>query len=271
MKGKKSIITIAVTSGKGGVGKTNIVAALAMAMQAMGKRVLLLDADLGLGNLDVLLNITPQYTIKDVLDGRKTVREIIVKGPNGIKILPASSGFQELTQLDEFQRPMIIEEFEGLEDDFDVLLIDTGAGISNNVSFFCVAAQEIIVVTSPEPTAITDAYALIKVLFTRYQEKKFNILVNCANNEKEALDVYKRLSVVADRFLQISLDYLGYVPKDEQITKAVKSQKSFFEMYPNSEAVKNVKIIAKNILEQAKNDAKGSIQFFLGNLRIAGK
>ncbi len=266
----KKIVTIAVTSGKGGVGKTNIVTAIGLAMREMNKKVLILDADLGLGNIDVLLNITPKYTLKDVLDGNKHLKEIIVEGPKGIKILPASSGIQELTQLDEFQRLHILDEFERLEQDFDILLIDTGAGISNNVAFFCMAAREIVVVTTPEPTAITDAYALIKVLFTRYQEKEFKILVNYVTNEKEAIEVYKRISTVADRFLQISLDYLGYIPKDDMITKAVKSQKSFFEIYPDSEASRNINAVAKKIIEEAKKDIKGTIQFFFGRLNYMG-
>ncbi len=261
--------TIAVASGKGGVGKTNIAANLAIEMKKKGRRVMILDADLGLSNIDILFQLTPRYNIQHVLSGEMNLKDIIVEGPFGIKILPASSGIQELTALDEFQRLKLLEGFDSAELDIDCLIIDTAAGISENVAFFCIAAQETVVVTSPEPTAITDAYALIKVLFTRYQEKEFRILVNMAKTPEEAFEVFRRLSLVAERFLNISLDYIGYIPFDISVQKAVKAQRALIDIYPNSIASKQFAEIATKFSD-SRSGVKGSLQFFIGNLLSAG-
>ncbi|MFA5073235.1 MAG: MinD/ParA family protein [Nitrospirota bacterium] len=263
--GKHHVRTIAVTSGKGGVGKTNVVANLAIALTAQGKKVMILDADLGLSNIDVLLHLAPHYNIQHVLSGELTLRDVLVEGPHGIRILPASSGMQELTTLDEFQRLKIMEEFDAYDEDIDVVLIDTAAGISENVAFFCIAAQEIVIVTSPEPTAITDAYALIKVLSTRYHEKEFRVLVNCAKNMEEGREVFRRLSRATEKFLNISLDYLGHLPFDEGIPKAVRVQTAFIDLYPNNLASRHIREIATKFLEHNVR-VKGTLQFFIGNL-----
>lgn len=262
----KHIRTIAVTSGKGGVGKTNLVANLAIAFRKLNKKVMIMDADLGLSNIDIIFNIAPKYNISHVINGKMDLRDVIVEGPHGIKILPASSGIQELTSLDEFQRLRIIEEFDQLNEDIDILLIDTAAGISSNVAFFCTASQEIIVVADPEPTSITDAYALIKVLFTRYQEKDFRLLVNSAKNSAEAFEVFKRLSIAVERFLNISIDYLGYLPYDEAVRYSVRQQKPFIEIYPDGTISKNIMDIALRLLESPAKNLKGTLQFFIGNL-----
>ena len=262
----KPIRTIAITSGKGGVGKTNVAANLAIALRQLGENVMLFDADLGLSNVDVLLGLVTKYNIQHVLYGQKRLRDVIVEGPLGIKILPASSGVQEITHLDEFQRLKVLEEFDTYQGEIDTLIIDTGAGISSNVAFFCVAAQSIVVVISPEPTALTDGYALIKVLFTKYQEKEFKILVNSAYDATEALTVFKRLSMAAEKFLQVSLDYLGFISKDEVVPKAVRAQRSFLEAYPNALASINILSIADKLKEDSINPLKGSLQLFLGNL-----
>ena len=262
----KPIRTIAITSGKGGVGKTNVATSLAIALRQLGEEVLVFDADLGLSNVDVLLGLVTKYNIQHVLNGQKQLKDVIVEGPQGIKILPASSGIQEITHLDEFQRLKVLEAFEDYQGEIDTLIIDTGAGISSNVAFFCIAAQNIIVVISPEPTALTDGYALIKVLFTKYQEKRFQVLVNSAASASEALTVFRRLSEAAERFLQVSLDYLGFLPRDDSIQKAVRAQRSFLEAYPDSNASKNIVSIAGKIQEDSKNGLKGSLQLFIGNL-----
>ena len=161
----------------------------------------------------------------------------------------------------------LIEEFEAYRADIDVLLIDTGTGISGNVAFFCISSQETIVVTSPEPTALTDAYALIKVLSTRYQEKNFTVLVNSARNAEDAFEGFRRLSLAAEKFLNISLDYLGFIPYDEAIPKAVRMQKAFLDAYPNCRASNNLRFIASRIMEGERNTKlKGTLQFFLGNM-----
>jgi flagellar biosynthesis protein FlhG len=263
---KKVVRTIAVASGKGGVGKTNITANMAIALSQLNKNVLVLDADLGLSNIDVILNLVTKYNIQHLFNGEKTLKDLIVDGPQGIKVLPASSGIQELTTLDEFQRLRLIEEFESYDGDVDYLLIDTSSGISSNVAFFCMAAQDTIIVTSAEPTAMTDAYALIKVLFTKYQEKNFKVLVNNVKDETEATDVYRRLSTAAERFLSISLDYVGYVPHDSSVHKAVRQQKALIDAYPNSDASKSLMSISKRINNDNPQNIKGTLQFFLGGL-----
>lgn len=266
----RPVKTIAITSGKGGVGKTNIVAALAIAMRRLGKDVMVFDADLGLSNIDVLLHLAPKYNIHHLLKGEKGLKEIIVEGPLGVKIIPASSGIQELTSLDEFQRLRIMESFDSYDGKIDILLIDTPAGISENVAFFCTSSEEIVVITSPEPTAITDAYAIIKVLFTRYQEKDFHIIVNSARSEDEAFEIFERLSLAAERFLNISLNYLGYIPLDESVKKAVMVQRSFADLYPASPAAQAVMEIAGRLLEE-ESRIKGGLQFFIRNLLNASR
>jgi flagellar biosynthesis protein FlhG len=265
---KNYVRTIAVASGKGGVGKTNVTANLAIALRKLGKQVMIVDADLGLSNIDVLLHLAPKHNIQNLLDGDLPLKEILIEGPHGIKILPAGSGVQELTALDEFQRLKILEAFDSYGDDVDVLLIDTAAGISENVAFFCIAAQEIIIVTSPEPTAITDAYALMKVLSTRYQEKEFHVLVNSSKNADEAVEVFRRLSLAADKFLNISLHYLGYLPYDASVQNAVREQQAFVDLYPNRPISRRIMEIAQVFLDRSEK-IKGTLQFFIGNLLSA--
>jgi flagellar biosynthesis protein FlhG len=262
----KAVRTIAIASGKGGVGKTNITANLALSLSRLNKKVLILDADLGLSNIDVVLNLATKYNISHLFSGEKSLKDLIVDGPEGVKILPASSGIQELTELDEFQRLRLLEEFEAYDEDVDYLLVDTSSGISPNVAFFCMAVQELIIVTSAEPTAMTDAYALIKVLFTRYQEKNFKVLINNVKDINEAKDVYRRLSAATEKFLSISLDYIGYVPTDECVRKAVRKQRAFVELYPGSDAARHIKDIAKKISLDNNDNIKGTLQFFLGGL-----
>ena len=267
---QKTVKTITVASGKGGVGKTNMVANLAIALRKLGKEVMILDADLGLSNIDVLLDLAPKFNIQHVINGEKSLKEVVIEGPHGIRILPASSGVQELTELNEFQRLRLIDEFESYDGDLDYLLIDTGAGISSNVAFFCIASQEIIIVTSPEPTALTDAYALIKVLFSNYQEKDFKVLVNSARDSSDALEVFRRLSLAAEKFLNISLDYLGYVPLDESVRNSVRKQKAFIDLYPGCDASIRVTEIASKLNNEGIGKVKGTLQLFIGNL-LAGR
>ncbi|MFA7060585.1 MAG: MinD/ParA family protein [Pedobacter sp.] len=260
---QKGIRVISVTSGKGGVGKSNVVSNLAIAMSIQGKKVLVIDADLGLGNLDVLLGLSPAYNLNHVLTGEKSLSEILIDGPAGIKIIPAGSGVQEFTSLGQHEKLLLLDELDMLEEQFDVMIVDTEAGISENVTYFTVAAQEIIVVVTPEPTSITDVYALIKLLATRYSEHHFKVLVNMAKNSEDALEVFRKLANVAGRFLDISLDYLGCVVKDEKVIEAVKRQKAVSELFPESEAAICFATLAKRVIENERQmRLKGNIQFF---------
>jgi flagellar biosynthesis protein FlhG len=264
---KSNTRVIAITSGKGGVGKTNIVANVGFALSKLGKSVLILDADLGLGNLDVLLGLAPKYNLSHVIMGEKRIPEIILEGPGKIKILPASSGIQELTRLTQEQKIYILTELDSLISTIDVLLVDTAAGISSNVMYFNTTAQEILVVVTPEPTSITDAYALMKVLSIKYSEKEFKVLVNMAANVKEAREVFRQLSLVADRFLHISIEYIGYVLFDEKVTKGVRLQKIMSEIYPDAKASLCFTLLAKNICEsQTTKLPKEGTNFFWEHL-----
>ncbi len=255
---------ICVTSGKGGVGKTNIVTNLAYALAKLGKKVLVLDADLNLANVDILLGLTPRFNLHHVFMGEKTLSDILVEGPGGIRIIPASSGILELADLTENQRLYFLAEMEALGQETDIVLIDTAAGINNNVVYFNLASQERIIVLTPEPTSLTDAYALIKVLSTRHDVKRFRILVNLCQSEKEALSVFRKLVIVADRFLDtLSLDYLGYIPHDQKLPKSVRAQRLISDLHPDAPASRMFLQLSEKIInEQPESPADGNIKFF---------
>ena len=250
---------IAITSGKGGVGKTNIVANMGYTLCKAGKRVLIFDADLGLGNLDVLLGLTPRYNLSHVIEGKKKLSEIIVNGPGSLRILPASSGIQELTKLTHSQKMKIFNELNMMLSDYDIVLIDTAAGISSNVLYFNASANEIMVVVTPEPTSITDAYALMKILSVKYQEKHFRLLVNLAKNEREADEVSRQLCLVANRFLDVSIDYFGNILADENVKAGVRKQKIVSEIAPMSQTSRDFFQLAHKLIrsqpmiEQSEN------------------
>jgi flagellar biosynthesis protein FlhG len=262
---KKSVKTIAVASGKGGVGKTNIAASLAIALRKLGKNVVIVDADLGLSSITILLNKQVKYTIRHLLEGAVALKDILIEGPHGIKILPGGDGVQDLTNLDEFQRLRLLEAFDSYDGNIDVLLIDISAGISENVTFFCSAAQELIIVTTPEPTAWVAAYHLIKVLYNKYKEIKFHVLVNSVKNEVEARDVFTTLENATDKFLSTNLNYLGYLPYDEDVKHAVRAQRAFIDLFPKKFISKCVAEISAKILDQPDR-ISGTLQFFIGKL-----
>lgn len=264
-------VVISVSSGKGGVGKTNVVLNTAIALRDMGKRVLILDADMGLANIDVMLGIAPKYNIAHVLSGQKGIREVLVQGPKGILILPASSGTTEFINMGESEKLFLLEEMEELGDEIDIMLIDNSAGISGNVLYFNIAAGHRVIIVTPEPTSITDAYALIKILVTRHKIKDFSLIVNQVRDVQDGQRVFKQLARVTDRFLgALSLDYLGCIFKDEHVSKAICQQQALIEIYPESEASKAIREVASRVLSMANSKGEvtrdGNIKFFWQHL-----
>ncbi len=269
---RKTAGVVSVTSGKGGVGKTAVVANVAVALGRLGHKVLIIDADLGLANIDVVFGLTPSYNLNHFFAGERSLDEILVEGPEGVRILPAGSGVQTFTRLDTAQRLRFLDAMEAFHGAFDVVLIDTEAGISENVTYFNVAAQQILVVTTPEPTAITDAYALMKLLSTRYQEKAFSLVVNSVKDEEEALEVYRKLTVVSGRYLDISIDYLGCIPFDKRMHEAVSRQRVILDLFPRVRTSGAFEALAAALeAAEAPHKAKGSSQFFWRRLLGAGQ
>ena len=261
---------IAVTSGKGGVGKTNISVNLAASLSLAGQRVMLMDADLGLANVDVLLGLEPHFDLQHVISGEKSLDEIIVEGPLGIHVVPASSGVERMAELTSVEHASLISAFSELEQPIDVLIVDTAAGIADGVVSFAKACQEVIVVVCDEPTSLTDAYALIKVLSTRHGIKQFQILANMVKDERQGLNLYEKLLNTTDRFLEVGLKYLGAVPFDEQLRQSVRAQKPVVEAYPRSPAAKALVRIGEKINRWPLPDqATGYLQFFVERLLAA--
>lgn len=260
---RNQVRVIAVTSGKGGVGKTNITVNLAYLLSNMKKKTLILDADTGLANVDLLMGLTPRHSLYHVLNGEKSLAETVIHGLGGIMVLPSSSGIMEMASFSQGQKLTLLDELKIFNEEIDFMLMDTAAGIAGNVMFFNAAAREIIVVVSSETTSLTDAYALIKLLYQRHAKKRFRLLVNMVKTAAEAKDVYKRLSQATDHFLNLTIEYLGYVLYDEKVQDAVKRQKPFAALYPNSAAVRSLMTVAEKLcLEKPDNEDSGNIEFF---------
>jgi flagellar biosynthesis protein FlhG len=241
---------LAVTSGKGGVGKTNIVTNLAIALARQGARVLVLDGDLGLANVDLLLGIAPQYDLQDAILGDRSIEDIVLEGPEGIRVVPASSGVEELANLDEYRTECLLRSLSSIEEDVDLILIDAPSGIGTHAVGLSQAADEIVVVTTPEPTSFSDAYAMIKVLSQRPLKCTPALLVNQANSENEALEVSRRVQSVAKRFLNLEIPYWGFVLADESVPKSVVRQEPFLSTYPYSPASSCIIRLAHRVLGQ---------------------
>jgi len=239
--------TIAITSGKGGVGKTSIVSNIAYFLSNMSKSIYILDADFSLGNIDVMFGILPRFNIKDYLDGRKSIHEIVVEGPKGIRIIPATSGAYEFSNLSESEKDKIFLSFKEL-DGYDFLIVDTSAGISSNVIYFNHISDENFIIITPEPASLTDSYATIKVLRNKAGKREFNIIMNMVSDEKEAIDVYKKLLSVTDRFLDVYVNFYGYIPLDVNVHAAIKKQKPWIEAFPETRATKALIKICNKLL-----------------------
>ncbi len=263
---KQHVKGIAVASGKGGVGKTNVVANMALELSKKGHRVLIFDADMGLGNIHILLGLAPRFNVAHVLTGVKKLREILVDGPNGIKILPASTGNKKYSELTAEEKLVLKSELEVVQDDFDYILFDIGAGISANVMFFCSAAQDVIIIASPEPTSFSDAYAMMKVLSRDYKVKSFQLVVNSCRDRVDAINIYKRLVMVSDKFaLGIKIDFLGHVVTDASVSQAVRKQRLFCDLFPGAEASKNIVGIVDTLVKTAKTGEMAWDNIFRGD------
>ena len=263
VKGRLKVL--AVTSGKGGVGKTNVVGNLAVALSKQNKRVLIIDADMGLGNVDIIFGLRPEYNIGHVIRGEKKLKEVLIKTSHGISIIPGGSGFSDLTNITEGEKLNLLCEFETLDDEIDFVFIDTGAGISSNVAYFNMAAEECMVVATFEPTSITDAYALMKVMTTKYGVKYFKLLVNMVQDSKEAKFVYSSLSQAVDQFLMgVVLEYVGFIPIDKKLRSAVIKRQPVMDFAPDSVSSVAFQNIGNKLLKAKKRSiSDGNIKFFL--------
>ena len=251
---------IAVSSGKGGVGKTSVSVNLALAFSEMNLKPLLVDADVGLANVEVLFGIFPKYNLLDAVNNEKTVREIVFDGPNGVKLISGGSGVEVFTRMAETRMAPVISELAELDDEYDIIIIDTGAGISETVLGMAVAADEAVVVTTPEPTSVTDAYALIKAIVLRDRDKTVRLIINKAESEFEAAEVMSKLSQVTDKFLDLKLHKLGYILNDPLVVRSVKQQQPFILSAPNSQAAKKIRDIARRLAERTVYAPAGAAQ-----------
>lgn len=257
-------LVLSVTSGKGGVGKTNLSVNLATALAAMDKRVVLVDADLGLANVDVILGLTPQKNLFHLFHEEASLRDILYPTEYGFSILPASSGMSEMLTLSTGQKLELLEAMGDLEDELDYLIVDTGAGINDNVLYFNLASQERLVVLTPEPTSLTDAYALIKLLKLTHGVEHFKVCVNMAADQKAAREIFSCLYQACDRFLSgVSLDLAGVVPRDQAVRKAVVAQKPFLLTEPQAPISIAVNQLAKTVSQwEIPQQTDGNIKFF---------
>ncbi len=263
-KARRPIKVIAVTSGKGGVGKTQVVANLALALREKGQEVLIFDGDMGLANIDIIYNINPPYNLKHLLDGSKKIDDVLFVGPEGVKVLAAASGVQALTTLTQDNKMALMDQLDSLDGQFDVALIDTAAGISDNVMYLNSAAQAVFVVVTPEPTSITDAYALMKVMSTQYGEKTFYIITNQVKSEAEGKAIFKSLVNATDQFLDsVQLWHLHNFPYDEKVRQSITRQQPMLKFDQAGDIAKGYRELAKKVIDLDTNQQKGGMQFFL--------
>lgn len=251
---KAKIITV--TSGKGGVGKSNFVVNLGISLQKQGKKVLIFDADIGMGNDDVLMGVYPRFNVFDLIKG-KDIDEIIIKGPCGISLLPGGSGLNQIEDLEEWQRNSFLSKLEGLNG-YDYILMDTGAGVNRSVLAFIACSEELIIITTPEPTSLTDAYSLIKATNHFKIKNSAKVVVNRAFSKKEGEQTFTKFKRAVDRFLSINIQYLGCIMDDRRLVQGVREQVPFILTYPNCEAAKCIEEIARKLQGETKGTGVGA-------------
>lgn len=258
---------ISFTSGKGGVGKTHSVVNVAIGLANAGRSVLVLDADLGLANVDVMAGVHVEYTLQDLFSGYRSIDEIIVSSKEGFDLIPAASGVESICNLATEQKLLLTQEIERIAPNYDYLLIDTQAGIGPDVMYFNTASSEIVCVVTPEPTSLTDAFALIKVLSRNYSERSINILANNVSGEREALELFQRLAGAIERYLQVEVRYIGHIPSDDAVRGAIKERRAVLQLYPSCPASLALSALANKIDEEFyARRVKGGMQFFFRNL-----
>lgn len=261
---------VAVTGGKGGVGKTSLAVNLSLALAQLRRRVLLMDADLGLANVDLLLGLKARYNIADVLAGRRNLSDILVPGPGGIRVVPASSGMQAMATLSAQEHAALIHAFSEMSGQIDVLVIDTAPGISDMVISFVRAAQEVVLVVCDEPSSITDAYALIKLLNVKHHIFRFRVVANMTRSPEEGRNLFNKLNTVCERFLDVSLQYLGQVPFDDNMRKAAQHRQCLLEYASGTKAARALRAIAETVDGwPVQRDPSGRLEFFIEQLLVA--
>ncbi|MFP4173306.1 MAG: MinD/ParA family protein [Candidatus Hydrogenedentota bacterium] len=253
---------LAVTSGKGGVGKTGISVNLGIALAARGQRVVVLDADLGLANVEVLLGLNSLYNLQHVVEGGKELVDILVEGPGGIKVIPGSSGLAKIADLGPEERANLLDGLQQLQEITDFIIIDTMAGLGQNAIAFASAADEVLVVSTPEPSSIVDAYAVIKTLYQKREDAVTSLVVNMAANKEQALAVSTKLTTVTQKYLGRKLSYHGYVPRDPHVMQAVMQTYPFVLRYPSAAASKSVQELAGRLVQQEAPVRDERVSFF---------
>lgn len=267
MDGVHSVQVIAVTGGKGGVGKTTVAVNLSLALANLGRRVVLLDGDLGLAKIDTLLGLSRQYTLADLIEGRCELSDVLVRGPGGVRIVPAASGMQNMARLSAAQHAGLIQAFSDIGDSLDVLVIDTATGIGASVVNLVRAAHEVLLVVCDEPTSITDAYALIKLLNRDYGMVRFRVLANRVQSPQEGHALFAKLTKVTDHFLDVALRYVGMIPYDECVRRAVQKQRAVYEHFPHSKCAQAFQQIALKVdAWPLPESPKGHMEFFVERL-----
>ncbi len=265
-KDKKKSRVIAFTSGKGGVGKTNIVANVAYLLSTIGKKVIVFDADLGLANIDILLGLKPKHTLIDVIKKGKKMKDIMLKVNDNFHVIPAGSGVEEMANISEPAFSKIKNDLQEIIKDTDILLIDTGAGISKKVTSFIKSSEEVVVVTTPEPTSMADAYAVIKIASSNYKRENINIFVNMARNQEEAETTYNNLNKICKKFLNKEFKNGGYSLIDKNLSLAVKQQKAIAELYPNSNFTISMKKFINTMFKENLKVRENPIARFFASL-----
>lgn len=254
---------ITVTSGKGGVGKSNITLNFALSLIESGNKAAIIDADIGLANIDVLMGISPKYTILDLLNSHLEIWDIIEKGPNGLEFIAGGSDLDSIFDIKKNNFHYLLDQLSLLNGHIDTLLIDTGAGMNQESLKFILSSDEVFLITTPEPTAITDSYAMIKKILSEKRDLKLNLIINQVSSEEEGHNTANRIKQVSERFLDYKIDVLGYIYKDDLVSKAVKKQEPFYLTYPNSKASKSIKLLVNKYTNSSNINNSNGVKFFI--------